>query len=156
MGKFDTKITKQGQTLQLSVAGVIDEDADFAQLSINGAQEIRIDLNGVKSINSCGIREWIKWVGQVPQAKITYEMCPKVIVDQINMVDGFLPLNAHVTSFFVPYYNEETGSEKNVLFRDGQEYKGNKLSPPAKVVDEQGQAMEMDVIESKYFKFLNR
>lgn len=156
MGKFESKIQTEGEKKILKLSGVIDEDADFSQLNISGAREVQLDLNEVKSINSCGIREWIKWMGQAAGAKISYLNCPKIIVDQINMVDGFLPNQGQVLSFYVPYYNEDTGSEKNVLFRYGQEYAEGQVKPPASVTDESGQPMEMDVIESKYFKFIKK
>lgn len=156
MGKLDVKMQKVGEKLNLSLAGTIDEDVDFNQIPITGSKQIDLQLTGVKSINSCGIREWIKWMGSATGAEIVWHECPKVIVDQINMVDGFLPGNAKVMSFYVPYYNDDAGSEKNVLFRYGNEYKEGALTPPAAVQDEEGNAMEMDVIESKYFKFIKK
>jgi hypothetical protein len=54
----------------------------------------------------------------------------------------------------VPYYNENSGSEKNVLFRYGIEYKEDQVQAPKEVKDASGKSMEMDVIESKYFKFI--
>ncbi|MGZ3749045.1 MAG: hypothetical protein ACXWRE_16210, partial [Pseudobdellovibrionaceae bacterium] len=153
MAKFDVKLNKAGEKVDVILAGSIDEDADFNQANLSGAGQIDIEMTGLKSINSCGIREWIKWLSAVPSAKITFKGCPKVIVDQINMVDGFLPANAKVQSFFVPYYNDEAGSEKNVLFRLGEEFTENSVNPPATVKDNEGNDMEMDVIESKYFKF---
>jgi hypothetical protein len=154
MSKFQCKVDRQGPKLSLQLGGIIDEDADFTPLALNGAQEIQIDMDGIKSINSCGIREWIKWIGAGSSAKVVYSKCPKVIVDQMNMVDGFLPPYAKVESFYVPYYNEDSGSEKNILFRYGVEYKEGQVQPPSDVKDEGGNAMEMDIIESKYFKFI--
>lgn len=156
MGKFEAKVDQQGEKVKLFLSGVIDEDADFSQLKIGASKEVVLDLTSVKSINSCGIREWIKWVGTMDSKPISYQNCPKVIVDQINMVDGFLPRNAKVDSFFVPYYNEESGAEKNVLFRNGTEFNGGIVTPPTQVQDDDGNAMEMDIIESKYFKFLTK
>ncbi len=70
------------------------------------------------------------------------------------MVLGFLPQGTRVESFFVPYYNEASGNEKMVLFINGREFKDGKVTPPATVNDDSGDPMEMDVIESKYFKFV--
>jgi hypothetical protein len=156
MGKFDVKLNKAGDTLNVVMAGSIDEDADFTQFNITGAGQVDIEMSGLKSINSCGIREWIKWMSTAPAAAITFNKCPKVIVDQINMVDGFLPGNAKVNSFFVPYYNDDAGSEKNVLFRYGSEFSDGGVHPPGEVKDDEGNPMEMDVIESKYFKFIKK
>lgn len=156
MGKLDVKMAKAGEKLTVNMAGTIDEDVDFAQFNIAGNPQVEIELSGLKSINSCGIREWIKWMGSANGAQITFSNCPKVIVDQINMVDGFLPSAAKVASFFVPYYNDDSGSEKNVLFRFGTEFTESSVTPPASVKDEDGNEMEMDVIESKYFKFIKK
>lgn len=156
MGKMDVKTAKAGDKLNLTIGGTIDEDADFNQIPLAGVGTIEIQLNTLKSINSCGIREWIKWMGTAPAAKIVWHECPKVIVDQINMVDGFLPANGQVQSFYVPYYNEEAGSEKNVLFRLGTEFSEGQVNAPDAVKDEDGNVMDMDVIESKYFKFIKK
>ena len=156
MGKLDVKMNKAGGQLTVQMAGTIDEDVDFNQFNLGGNSQVNIEMTGIKSINSCGIREWIKWMGTASGAAITFENCPKVIVDQINMVDGFLPATGKVKSFQVPYYNDDSGSEKNVLFRYGTEFDDSSVNPPASVKDEEGNEMEMDVIESKYFKFLKK
>lgn len=156
MGKLEIKMNKAGNKVSIQLGGTIDEDVDFSQYSLNGSEQIDLELAGIKSINSCGIREWIKWMGTASGAQISFNQCPKVIVDQINMVDGFLPQNAKVSSFFVPYYNDDAGSEKNVLFKYGVEFKEGSVTPPAAVKDDQGNVMEMDVVESKYFKFIKK
>ncbi|MNJ94676.1 hypothetical protein D3C87_123780 [compost metagenome] len=156
MGKLDVKMAKAGEKLVVNMAGTIDEDVDFAQFNLGGNPQVEIELSGLKSINSCGIREWIKWMGSAGGAQITFNNCPKVIVDQINMVDGFLPSTGKVMSFYVPYYNDDSGSEKNVLFKYGTEFTDSEVNPPAAVKDEDGNEMEMDVIESKYFKFIKK
>ncbi len=142
----------------ISFQGHIDEDATFVDLDLAGMQTVLIDLGQVDAINSCGIREWIKWIRSAPESvRFTYRKCPKVIVDQINMVSGFLPPNAAVESFYVPYYSDASGTEKMVLFQKGVHFDAGKLHPPEEVKDDgSGEAMEMDVIETKYFKFLNR
>lgn len=156
MGKLDIKMAKASDKLVVQMTGVIDEDVDFSQYNLSGSPAIEVELSGLRSINSCGIREWIKWMGSTEGSAVSLKNCPKVIVDQINMVDGFLPTGAKVESFFVPYYNDDTGSEKNILFRYGTEYTDGSVNPPEVVKDDLGNEMEMDVIESKYFKFLKK
>ncbi len=155
MERFKAEKQQGSGELVVKLAGHIDEDATFNGLDLNGAQKVVLELEGVTAINSCGIREWIKWIRTAPNgAAIVYKKCPKVIVDQINMVAGFLPDNGKVESFFVPYYSDESGNEKMILFQEGKEFKGGELFPPPEVKDEAGAQMEMDVIEAKYFKFL--
>lgn len=156
MSKFDIKIDKAGEKVNVVVTGVIDEDVDFNQHTLTGAQNVEMQLNGVKSINSCGIREWIKWVGTAGSAPIVYKECPKIIVDQINMVQGFLPAQGRVESFYVPYYSDDSGEEKNVLFTFGKEFNDTGLATPPSVKDGSGNEMEMDVVEQKYFKFIKK
>lgn len=156
MGRFQLNKNQQGDVLKIQVVGVIDEDADFSPYSLVGSTIVELDAGGVTSINSCGIREWVKWMNTNKTAKIFFSNCPKVIVDQMNMVQGFLPDNARVRSFFVPFYNEDSDEEKTVLFSIGKEFsESGQLSVPA-VRDSKGSEMEMDVIEAKYFKFLKK
>jgi hypothetical protein len=156
MGKLDIKMSLQAQKLTVFLGGTIDEDVNFSNHSLEGAPEIEVHLKEVKSINSCGIREWIKWMSTAKGTKINLVECPKVLVDQINMVDGFLPQTAQVQSFFVPYYCEDSGEEKMVLFNFGKEYTNGALTPPAGIKDSGGREMEMDVIEAKYFRFIKK
>lgn len=157
MSQFEVTSHKDGSTALVRLKGQIDEDAQFAGFDIEGAETIKIDFQEVIAINSCGIREWIKLMKDVNQGqKIIYINCPKVIVDQINMVAGFLPSNAEVESFYVPYYSEDSGKEKMVLFTRGKEFTSSGVSAPETIKDEEsGEEMELDVIESKYFKFLS-
>lgn len=156
MGKFELKIDKNGQPWKVQIVGVIDEDADFTPHALTGAPSVVFNLGTIKSINSCGIREWIRWIGTAGSVPIEFHECPKIIVDQINMVQGFLPASAKVMSFYVPYYHDESGAEKNVLFSLGKEYTEQGLQHPPTVKDENGNDMEMDVVEAKYFKFLKK
>lgn len=150
------KIRNEGAKYYVDLNGVLDEDVNFSEVNCKSPEEIFVDFEKVQSINSCGIREWIRWIMNYTDCKITYLKCPKIIVDQINMVDGFLPKNGVVASFFVPYYNEESGSEQSVLFSFGKEYNDQSVMPPENVKDASGNPMEMDIIESKYFKFIQK
>jgi hypothetical protein len=156
MSKATVNIKKEDSVLKIDILGSIDEDVEFSSTSFSGATQIILNLAEVKSINSCGIREWIKWLSSAGGAKIEYHNCPKIIVDQINMVDGFLPASGQVISFFVPYYNEDSGEEKLILFKSGSEFTDTGLMTLEKVLDSAGNEMEMDVIEAKYFKFLKK
>lgn len=153
---FSVSKKNEDNVVVLELKGNVDEDASFVAPDLGPASTVTLDLEGVTAINSVGIREWIKWIKAFPaNTTLAVRRCPKIIVDQINMVAGFLPPATTVQSFYVPYYSDNSGSEKMVLFENGREYQGGKLTPPAEVKDESGEPMEMDVIEAKYFKFLN-
>jgi len=158
MSKFSAEQRQEDGKSVLVLSGHIDEDANLESLQPTTENEIVIDFGNVTAINSCGIREWIKWLKLMPkEKKVTYVNCPKIIVDQANMVSGFIPDNGSIKSFFVPYYCESTDNEKMVLFSEGKEFTGSEVNPPEGVVDEEsGEDMDMDVIEAKYFKFLHK
>lgn len=159
MSQFKVEKGGDGNVVTLSFEGSVDEDAVFSNIEVNGgSQTVILDLDKIGSINSCGIREWIKWIKTVPtSASIVYKNCPKVIVDQINMVAGFLPDNATVESFYVPYYCEDSGNEKMILFTKGKDFTDDSVDVPEEITDKDtGEVLEMDVIEAKYFKFLKK
>jgi hypothetical protein len=157
MGEFSAVKQQNASDYTVTLKGHIDEDATFNNVQLAGANKVVVELDGVTSINSCGIREWIKWVRTAPPGTaIIYRKCPKVIVDQINMVSGFLPETGKVESFYVPYYSEATGNEKMILFSEGVQFKNGEIYPPTDIKDDSGEPMEMDVIEAKYFKFLQK
>ncbi len=156
MAKFEILVDKSGKTAKYTISGVIDEDVDFTPHNLAGNDLIELHLKGIKSINSCGIRDWIQWIGTAGTAAIQYIECPKIIVDQINMVQGFLPGQGKVISFYVPFYSDESGSEKSVLMTFGKEFNDQGLLKIPEVKDDGGALMEMDVVEAKYFKFLKK
>lgn len=155
MAKFECKIEKNGTSYAVILSGVIDEDADFAPHSLAAASDVIVNCDGIKSINSCGIRDWINWISAA-KGSVVYDNCPKIIVDQVNMVQGFLPPGGKVSSFYVPYYSEDSDEEKVVLFREGKEFTAQGELQAPSVTDSKGAEMEMDVIEAKYFKFLKK
>ncbi|OFZ29065.1 MAG: hypothetical protein A2622_13315 [Bdellovibrionales bacterium RIFCSPHIGHO2_01_FULL_40_29] len=139
---------------EVSISGIIDDTFGVvaAQLPLTG--KLKVNLKNLKSINSTGIREWIKQMQRMKTAFIEFYECPKVFIDQVNMVQGFVPANGKVESFYVPFFNEENETEKNVLFKYGEHYTEGKLNPLPEIKDDTGAVMELDVVEAKYFKFI--
>lgn len=161
MIQFEIRQSGQENELEIIMSGILDEDAKFPEIN-RQIRLININLKDIKSINSCGIREWIKWITPLSgNVNIHINHCPKVIVDQINMVDGFLPKGIFVDSFFVPYYCESIDETKNILLIRGKDYEQAGPNTPGKInVNETmkfegaNEEFELDVIESRYFKFL--
>lgn len=162
--EFKHTSAAEGSTLVLSFEGPIDEDAEFPQVDTSKFNELRIDLKGVTAINSVGIREWLDWIKPfADKIQIKMQNCPKSMVFQFNMVDGFLPAKSKVISFYVPYFCENCDREENALFEVGKEVSvaNGVLSidfKPKEAFDcgENTCGMEMDVTEAKYFQFLKR
>ena len=154
----------EGSTLKLAFEGSIDEDAKFPLVDTSRIEKVIIDLNGIRAINSVGIREWLTWIRAFgAKAEVVFDRCPKSIVFQLNMVDGFLPPKATVSSFFVPYFCDKCGYEGSHLLSVGKDVvataKGIVINFDAKSkagCTQEPCEIEMDVTEAKYFQFLKR
>ena len=158
MGALKIGEDVKGDSVSLKLAGPIDEDANFPNIDLSSFKEITFDFLSVTAINSCGIREWIRWIGNIkPDSKVTYVNCPKVIIDQVNMVDGFLPVNAKIASFFVPYFCESCDNLDTKIYSDPSGIASGAVKVPPQVpCSKCKQPAEIDVIETKYFKFLKK
>ena len=155
MAKFEVKQTKEGDLLKVEIVGNIDEDAVFVPIQTTEVNKVRFDFSKVETINSCGVREWIKVITSIQPGKtIIYAGAPHFIVDQMNMVLNFLPKAAIVESIYVPYFCEACENQSLVLFQKGKELDNRKLNAPAIKCEKCKESMEMDVIEAKYFRFL--
>jgi hypothetical protein len=154
MTNSNLKIQRLNSKINIDVFGDLDEDTNFSQIDLSFAQEIIFNFRGVKKVQSCGVREWIKMVQTISgNAIITFVNCPKIIVDTINMVDGFLPDQAKVESLFIPFYSDITEEEKCLLYHT----KAIATSLyQTEVLDSEGNLMELNINEQKYFKFLRR
>lgn len=159
MGQFKFQEKRDGSKLHLELQGRIDEDAKFETIGLSGITELKLDLSAVTAINSCGIREWIKWLKALsPQAKVQIRGCQKEIVDQFNMIDGFLPKSSVVESFYVPYFCEACDVASSVLLTLGKEYQ---LATPPKLSEtipcsNCAKPAEIDVLDGQYLRFLTR
>ena len=138
----------------VTITGRIDENFSLSRLKLSDVGEITFDLNGLNFINSMGIRDWIKLIQGLAHVKLKFVLCPKVFIDQLNMVQGFVHNNSQVMSFYVPYFSEEDSTERNLLFTRGIEFDDSWVKPPLQVLSESGKEMKIDVIEKKYFKFI--
>jgi len=106
--------------------------------------------------NSSGIRDWIRWLQPLASSKtVTIQLyeCPESFIQLINMITDFLPSNAEIMSFYVPYYSEHTRETKRVLLTRGHEFLEEKFSIP-EMRDKDGNVMEVDIDVNKFFKFL--
>ena len=149
MSKSTVEIVR-GPVHQVTVAGVIDEDADLGALAeLAGAVELH--LAGVRRINSVGVRMWVEAVSALDKrATLTFVGCSRAIVDQVNMIRGFLG-HGTVRSFHAPMRCEPCDRDDDVLF-EAAACAGGRL--PAVACPDCGKPMVLDDLESSYLLFL--
>lgn len=156
------QVKTTGSKYEFFLEGPISEKTGLYDYVIKNATEVIVDLDKVTFINSIGVKNWISWTMKIPTGcKLQLTRCPFVIINQINMVHGFLPKTATVESFYAPYVCE-CGAEANLLFQRGKEYEypqnGEKerLDIPQTVPCKKcGKDMEPDFIEKKISGFIN-
>lgn len=153
--KFECKSAPSATGPVLSFIGHLTEDADLARIPLTPGVETTIDMAAVTGINSIGINAWIRWILNHKTAELRLLNCPRPIVDQMNMVKGFVNDRVCVGSFFVPFFSPATGEEKNVLFTQGREFTTTGQVNIPSVFDSKGNAMELDINPLLYFRFLN-
>jgi len=136
----------------IRLSGVIDEHPDLSFLSkLKG--RVHISLKGVRRINSFGVRAWIDAIRRVPaEANLEFIECPPPVIDQINMVAGFLG-RGKVLSFFAPMTCDKCDVEINQLFQTAEVKKNNSKLPAVKC-PKCGGGMEVDDLEDQYLLFV--
>lgn len=137
---------------QLKLSGVIDEHADLSFLGGLAGPKVVLNLRGVRRINSYGVRHWMEHIRKVP-ASVQMEVVeiPPPIVDQVNMVHGFMG-RGKVVSFYVPYTcgNCEEYREQLVT---SSEVRAKKALPEVKC-PACDSVMEVDDVEEQYLQIL--
>jgi anti-anti-sigma regulatory factor len=153
MSSLTIAVTHVDNTVEVVMQGQINEDSNFDSLKGLNPQRMILNLKGISHINSCGIREWIEFQKEHFKAEeVIYQECPQVIVEQMNIVSGFVHSNGIIESFYAPYYSEALDKELKLLLKPADIIGGK---APAKT-DEQGGELEFDDIEAQYFNFLRK
>ena len=148
---INSRIT--GDEAHIALEGIIDEDANFDKIKSLPLDKFIFDFNNVVLINSCGIRKWIKYIQDFKDATVVYINCPQIIVEQVNMVHGFIRKGSIIESFYAPYFCENCDIGKKILLKNTEVINSK---PPAKPCNNCQRNLEFDAIEKQYFSFLNQ
>ncbi len=145
-----TEVRPEAGITRVTIAGTIDEDSDLAPLArLKGPVEI--DLSGVRRLNSVGIREWMDAMRALAsRSKVTFVRCSRAIVEQLNMIHGFLG-HCTVVSFFAPMRCEPCDRDVDHLFDKRTVAADDGLS---EVRCTCGRVMDLDELEDSYLLFI--
>jgi anti-anti-sigma regulatory factor len=156
MGQLKFFSEKSGNSLVIHIEGSINEDLVIEQAAELRHPHIIFDMQKVKMINSCGIREWIRMLEKHgPDAQFEYVNVPQIVIQQMNMISGFLTKNAKVITFYAPYFIEDLDEERQILLKS-EEIKDFKAPKMTATVDGTEYELDFDAIEDQYFRFLKR
>ena len=154
--KFQASVHHRDDVSYVKLSGVIDEDNELTTLTdkIPSGTAV-IDLGEIERINSCGVRDWVNWLGKL-EGQATRSVlveCSPAIVAQINLVNNFTG-NGVVKSFYVPYFCPECDEEK-VLLVEAADMGPPPHEPPTCRCDECDLVMDFDDMADSYFAFLS-
>lgn len=152
------------EKLELIIEGPISEKTTLFGVNFTEAKKINLNLEKVTFINSIGVKNWITWTLRVPKdAEIKIVKSPYVIINQANIVQGFLQKNMQVDSFYAPFICDECSDEQSILLQRGSDFEyvsENKDSffklPENLKCKKCAGIMEPDFIPEKTFAFLKR
>jgi DNA-directed RNA polymerase subunit RPC12/RpoP len=135
--------------------GEIDENAEFAELRRRLRGSVIFHMADVRRINSCGVREWVNFVRDLPGVSdLTFTHCSPAIVTQLNMIYNFRG-SGRVRSFFAPYVCESCGHEEEKLLDVQSQFPtGSVHSVPDYKCEQCGAQMEFDDLPERYLSFL--
>jgi hypothetical protein len=135
--------------------GEIDENADFAELRRRLSGSVVFHLAEVRRINSCGVREWVNFVRDMPHVvELTFTHCSPAIVTQLNMIYNFRG-QAKVRSFYAPYVCENCHAEEEKLLDVQSQFpEGDIESVPEFTCENCELEMEFDDLPERYLSFL--
>jgi anti-anti-sigma regulatory factor len=156
--KFRAVVHNRDDVAYVKLSGVIDEDNELAELTERiGQGTTVIDLGEIERINSCGVRDWVNWLGKIEKggAKPVLVECSPAIVAQINLVNNFTG-NGVVKSFFAPYFCPSCDLEKVLLVETQEMLSQDRPKAPTCRCDECDGVMDFDDMEESYFAFVGQ
>lgn len=134
--------------------GEIDENADFGELRRRLRGPVVFHLAEVRRINSCGVREWVNFVRDLPGVtELTFSHCSPAIVTQLNMIYNFRGA-AKVRSFYAPYVCDACGHEEEKLLDVQNQFGAAGSKVPEYACEQCGSTMEFDDLPERYLSFL--
>lgn len=158
MDAFSFKVTEEDNIVQLAFFGSLKEDSELPELKFYRGKEIYLDLNGMAYINSIGIRIWILWIDQYKDHSFVLTNVPTTVVDQINLVVGFLPPISRMESLYMPFECLSCDEDVKVLFKNEEDFawkdgevhllKDNLTCPTC------SKPINLMTSEQRYFRFL--
>jgi len=154
--KFQASVTHRDEVTWVKLAGVIDEDNDLGALAEKiGTGTAVIDVSEIERINSCGVRDWVNWLGKAEKngASVVLIECSPAIVAQINLVNNFTGQGV-VKSFYAPYFCPNCDIEKALLVETSDVQSVRPFQAPSCRCDECDGPMDFDDMEDSYFAFL--
>ncbi|MCC6746503.1 MAG: hypothetical protein IT371_02530 [Deltaproteobacteria bacterium] len=155
--RLAVEVTEVEGFSHVRLAGIVDEDNDLAEAA-KRVQSSTVIVNSadVERINSCGVRDWVTWLGDLDRAgrKIYLIENSPAMMSQVNLVNNFIGRGT-IVSFYAPYFCGACEADKMLLISVEEACASLPFRAPTCRCDQCDHTMEFDDIESSYFSFLS-
>lgn len=151
------KVENLGGTYHAKVVGQIDDYAidSFKPLYDIASGRIVLDLSGIQSINSVGVRVWINFMSTFREShEVILQKCTPDIIMQINMIPNFLG-GGQIESFLSPYFCSNCDLNFLAEFSTSIPFKELLDTIENQNCKQCGQSCECEEITSEFISFLN-
>ena len=149
-------IRERDDVSHVKLSGIIDEDNGLAEAVGRATRPVVvIHTADVERINSCGVRDWVTWLGKLEQdgADLYFVECSPTMMTQVNLVNNYLGAGS-IINFYAPYFCTSCDTDKMLLIDVGEAQAASPFTAPTCRCDQCDHTMEFDDIESSYFAFL--
>lgn len=156
-----SELTDEDFIIELS--GHLDEGLHLPENKLRLYQRVVFECDQLMHVNSLATQIWAVWMRSMPNGQqFVFRKVRPRIIHIFNVFSGFLPPEAIVESFYMPYECEKCGYEILWLARRGNEYLEAVSGASAKLRFTKeinctkctGQ-MTLGFWEDKYLNFLN-
>ena len=97
-------------TINLKLNEIIDETTTFPMtFDFSIIQNLHIDCDHLQLLNSEGIKNWIvfsDYLSFFKNLSVFYHRCNRLVIDQVNKTQNFIPNNGKVVSLKFPIFCE--------------------------------------------------
>jgi anti-anti-sigma regulatory factor len=156
MGRVSVAVERTPAGDLLTLDGEMDDRATLSDLTDQLADNVIVDLGGVRFINSVGVREWILFLRALEDEgrRIVLRNCSEPMVHQMNMVvEARGP--AEIESFYAPYLCETCAGEASIVLDVASHLPALKAQQmPTRPCPDCGGTMVFDDFPNRYLLFL--
>jgi DNA-directed RNA polymerase subunit RPC12/RpoP/ABC-type transporter Mla MlaB component len=160
------EVRRKGDSLAVRVEGQLNEESnlsptlDAVEEALPGCKLIDFDLSGITQLNSCGVRDWLTFLGRVQGMGVPYRFSSvnELFVDQASFIPTMLGApGTPVLELELPYRCEKCGKRVSRAFSaDEVAPAGRKPAAPRARCGDCGSEMAFDALEDEYFSVLRR
>lgn len=155
-GRLTINIDEKALVTYVELSGIIDEDSAIARTveSIDTPKMV-INAHGVSRINSCGVRDWVKWMETLDQkeTQVVIVECAVCFMTHINTLVNFLG-SGSLESFYAPYHCPNCDEVRNILLNVDDLPDSTPVEAPQLRCDTCDHLLEFNDVEDYFFSFL--